>query len=77
MMQTKAPQTIRRLVPGEASLAAAIHRRAGELIPGYDTNLHTPAEVVSFYRTKVMVAGPVWGLFEAGALRGRVALLPG
>lgn len=69
--------TLRLLTPGEGAAAAELHRRAGALIPGYDTSLHSPAEFAAFYRDKVMVDGPVWGAFDGAALRGHLALLPG
>lgn len=68
---------IRLLSIDEANAAADLHRRAGALIPGYDTSLHTPAEYQTFYRHEVMKNGPVWGAFEGGTLRGHIALLPG
>lgn len=67
----------RRLVSEEVSAAAQIHRRAGALIPGYDTTLHSEAEYVEFYRDRVMIDGPVWGAFEETRLLGHVALTPG
>jgi ribosomal protein S18 acetylase RimI-like enzyme len=61
----------------EADAAADLHRRAGALIPGYDTSLHSPEEYQTFYRRDVMAKGPVWGAFERDALRGHIALIPG
>ena len=69
--------TTRRLILGDAAAAADLHRRAGALIPGYDTGLHSPAEFTAFYRDHVLPAGPVWGMFDGKGLRGHVALLPG
>ncbi len=69
--------TLRRMTADEGPAAAMLHRRAGALIPGYDTTLHSEEEFVAFYRDKVMVDGPVWGAFEDGRLRGHLALLPG
>ena len=61
----------------ETDAAADLHRRAGALIPGYDTSLHTPAEFAALYRDRVFPAGPIWGAFDADRLFGFVALLPG
>jgi ribosomal protein S18 acetylase RimI-like enzyme len=69
--------TPRLLTRHDAADAADLHRRAGALIPGYDTSLHAPAEFIIFYREKVLPAGPVWGLFDGDRLVGHVALLPG
>jgi ribosomal protein S18 acetylase RimI-like enzyme len=69
--------TLRPLTRDESDAAARLHRRAGALILGYDTSLHTEDEFVAFYRDKVMVEGPVWGAFEDGVLRGHLALQPG
>jgi putative acetyltransferase len=68
---------IRLLRTAEGDAAAELHRRAGALIPGYDTSLHSVAEYRDFYRDRVMVDGPVWGAFEGDVLRGHLALLPG
>lgn len=67
----------RRLTLADADAAADLHRRAGALIPGYDTSVHSPAEFGLFYRDHVIPGGPVWGLFDGVRLRGHVALLPG
>ncbi len=69
--------TYRRLGAGESAVAADLHRRAGALIPGYDTSLHTAAEFATLYRDRVFPGGPVWGAFEGENLLGFVALLPG
>lgn len=69
--------TLRRLTRHDAAVAADLHRRAGALIPGYDTSLHSTAEFTAFYDEKVFPAGPVWGLFDGDRLAGHVALLPG
>ena len=69
--------TLRLLTRDEGDAAALLHRRAGALIPGYDTSLHSEAEFIAFYRERVMVEGPVWGAFEGAAFRGHLALLPG
>ncbi len=69
--------TIRPLAGDEGVAAARLHRRAGALIPGYDTSFHSEEDFVSFYRDKVMVDGPVWGAFEDRLLRGHLALAPG
>ena len=69
--------TLRLITNDEGAQAAALHRRAGALIPGYDTSLHSEAEFAAFYRDRVMVEGPVWGAFEDAILRGHLALLPG
>ncbi len=68
---------LRLLRPEESNAAADIHRRAGAMIPGYDTSIHSAAEFSTFYRETVMVNGPVWGAFFGGTLVGHVALLPG
>jgi ribosomal protein S18 acetylase RimI-like enzyme len=68
---------IRLLKDHESDAAAQLHRRAGALIPGYDTSLHSEAEFRAFYRDKVMVEGPVWGAFEDDRLLGHLALPPG
>ena len=67
----------RLLRADETDAAAALHRRAGALIPGYDTGLHTPVEDRAFYRDRVYPAGPIWGAFEGGELLGHLALIPG
>ena len=69
--------TLRLLQPDEAPVAARLHRRAGALIPGYDTSLHSASEYEAFYIEKVLPAGSVWGAFAGDALRGHLALLPG
>ena len=69
--------TTRRLGLIDAAAAADLHRRAGALIPGYDTSLHSAAEGVLFYRDHVVPGGPVWGMFDDDRLRGHIALLPG
>lgn len=69
--------TLRPLARHHAAVAADLHRRAGALIPGYDTSLHSPAEFIAFYVEKVLPGGPVWGLFDGDRLTGHVALLPG
>jgi putative acetyltransferase len=69
--------TFRLLSGDEGAAAAQLHRRAGALIPGYDTSLHSEAEFAAFYRNSVMVDGPVWGAFDGEVLRGHLALLPG
>lgn len=69
--------TLRLLTADEGEAAARLHRRAGALIPGYDTALHSEAEFAAFYRDKVMVDGPVWGAFDGDRFVGHVALLPG
>lgn len=68
---------LRLLTASETGQAAEIHRRAGALIPGYDTTLHSPDEFAVFYRKEVFPAGPLWGAFAAGRLIGHLALLPG
>ena len=69
--------TLRRLRQDEGPAAAEIHRRAGALIPGYDTQGRSLDDFIAFYRARVMVDGPVWGVFDGDALRGHLALLPG
>lgn len=61
----------------ETAAAADLHRRAGALIPGYDTSCHTPDKFVALYRDMVFDAGPLWGAFDGDRLLGFVALLPG
>uniref|UniRef100_B0SVB5 GCN5-related N-acetyltransferase n=1 Tax=Caulobacter sp. (strain K31) TaxID=366602 RepID=B0SVB5_CAUSK len=68
---------LRLLTFDESDAAARLHRRAGALIPDYDTSLHSEGEFLAFYRDKVMVQGPIWGAFDDGVLRGHLALLPG
>lgn len=67
----------RRLHRDETDAAANLHRRAGALIPGYDTSRHTPAEFAELYRDRVFDEGPIWGAFDGDSLLGFVALLPG
>lgn len=67
----------RRLLADDSDCAAEIHRRAGALIPGYDTSLHSADEYRTFYRETVMREGPVWGAYHADQLCGHVALRPG
>jgi ribosomal protein S18 acetylase RimI-like enzyme len=69
--------TLRLLTRDEGDAAARLHRRAGALIPGYDTSLRSEEEFIAFYRDRVMVEGAVWGAFEDGIFRGHLALLPG
>ncbi len=69
--------TLRRLRRAETDLAADLHRRAGALIPGYDTMRHPPAAFAALYRERVFDAGPLWGAFDGQRLVGHVALLPG
>ncbi len=68
---------LRLLTADETDAAADLHRRAGALIPGYDTSRHSPAEFVALYRDRVFRDGPLWGAFEEDRLLGHVALLPG
>ncbi len=68
---------LRRLRGDETDAAAALHRRAGATIPGYDTELHTPAEDRAFYRDRVFAGGPIWGAWEGEVLLGHAALSPG
>lgn len=67
----------RELRHNETEAAAAIHRRAVALIPGYDLSLHDAEEYRLFYREQVFDAGPIWGAFDNDALIGHVALQPG
>ena len=69
--------TFRRLRHDETDLAADLHRRAGALIPGYDTSRHTLADFAALYRDRVFPGGPIWGAFGGDRLLGFVALLPG
>ena len=68
---------IRRLSPDEGDLAAALHRTAGALIPGYATQDRTPESFREFYRREVMPNADVWAAFAEDRLLGFVALLPG
>ena len=68
---------MRQLRIDEANSAAELHRKAGALIPGYDTTLHSQEEYQAFYRHDVMEKGPVWGVFDQKTLRGHIALVPG
>ena len=68
---------LRRLRSEEGDLAAALHRRAGALIPGYVTLDRTPESFCDFYRNEVMPKAEVWGAFKGDRLLGFVALLPG
>ncbi len=61
----------------ETEAAGDLHRRAGALIPGYDTARHTPAEFAALYRDRVFVNGPLWGAFAGQRLVGHIALLRG
>lgn len=65
------------LTPGDAAAANDLHRRAGALIPGYDTALHTLEEGLAFHRDTVIASGDAWGLFDGERLIGFIALLPG
>ncbi len=76
-MKEVAEISLRLLQAGETDLAAGIHRRAGALIPGYDTSLHTADEFREFYVNKVFPAGPIWSAFAGLQLVGHLALLPG
>ena len=67
----------RLLRADETEAAAQLHRAAGALIPGYDTESHTPAEDRAFYRDTVFPAGPIWGAFEGETLLGHIALTSG
>ena len=67
----------RLLTIDQAAPAGDLHRRAGAMIPGYDTSLHSAEEFIALYRDEVIPAGSAWGAFEAQELRGFVALLPG
>jgi putative acetyltransferase len=58
----------RELDRGEAALAADIHRRAGAVMPDYDTSLHTAAEYVDFYRDVVFKDCMVVGAFDGETL---------
>lgn len=60
-----------------AADAGDLHRRAGALIPGYDTSLQPLGEFVDLYRDVVIPGGMTWGAFDQAALQGFVALLPG
>lgn len=68
---------LRRLARGETDIAAALHRRAGATIPGYDVALHTPEQDRAFYREQVFAKGPIWGVLADAQLLGHVALSPG
>jgi len=68
---------LRPLSIEHAGLTAPIHRASGGLIPGYDTNLHTPAEDLEFHRSIVLVENEAWGAFEGDDLVGFIAFQPG
>lgn len=68
---------LRLLAFEDMPAAAAFHRAAGALIPGYDTSLHTPDEDLEFYCAKVFPAGPIWGAYATDVLVGHLALKPG
>jgi ribosomal protein S18 acetylase RimI-like enzyme len=68
---------LRRLTLDDAPLSADLHRRAGALIPGYDTSLHTPDEDLAFHRDQVIPNCECWGLFDGDLLLGFIAILPG
>jgi len=68
---------LRLLTAEDAAVSADLHRRAGSLIPGYDTSLHTVEEDLAFHRDTVIADGDCWGLFDGGRLLGFIALTPG
>lgn len=68
---------LRLLTSRDAAAAADLHRRAGALIPGYDTSIHTPEEDLAFHRDKVIPSGDSWGMFAGQRMLGFIALLPG
>ncbi len=76
-MKEVAGISLRLLQADETDLAADIHRRAGALIPGYDTSLHSTDETRKFYVNEVFPAGPLWGAFAGSQLVGHLALRPG
>jgi ribosomal protein S18 acetylase RimI-like enzyme len=68
---------LRPLTLDDAPVAADLHRRAGALIPGYDTSLHTPEEDLEFHRDQVIPTCDCWGLFDGDLMLGFIAILPG
>lgn len=68
---------LRLLIGVDAFASADLHRRAGALIPGYDTSIHTPEEYLAFHRDRVIPGGDSWGLFDGPQLLGFIVLLPG
>ena len=68
---------IRPLRLKDAGRAAAIHRRAGALIPGYVTLERSLESFEALYRDEVVAHCAVWGAFASTELLGFVALLPG
>ncbi len=68
---------LRLLTGDDAAAAADLHRRAGALIPGYDTSIHTPEEDLAFHRDQVIPGGDCWGAFDGELMLGFIALLPG
>ena len=68
---------LRPLTVDDAPLSANLHRRAGALIPGYDTSLHTPEEDLEFHRDQVIPDCDCWGLFDGDLMLGFIAMLPG
>jgi len=68
---------LRPLTLDDAPFSADLHRRAGALIPGYDTSLHTPEEDLAFHRDQVIPNCDCRGLFDGDLLLGFIAMLPG
>lgn len=68
---------LRRLTLDDALLSADLHRRAGALIPGYDTSLHTPDEDLAFHRDQVIPTCDCWGAFDGELMLGFIGMLPG
>lgn len=61
----------------ETAAAADLHRRAGALIPDYDSSRHSPTEFAALYRDRVLRDASLWRAFDGDGLLGHVALLPG
>ena len=66
----------RRLGEDALPAAAALHRRAGALIPGHDPFAQTEAETRALY-AEAFARGELWGVYEDALLVGCLALEPG
>lgn len=66
---------IRLLRADETDAAAALHRRAGALIPGYDVEAEPLAQTLATYRA-AFASGSLWGASDGATLVGCLALAP-